>query len=680
MQQHWPVLLLFIVLMICTCCGSAAAKTDHITNGNFSSLDSWEFETKDEGDNPGSHYSRVYTGGHDGGSYLQMRAGGGGARGYGKGVISLYQGMNNGKISNISFYYKYHSHKSYYGPHNAHFDVFWRGDKVYSITLHPNGVGSWKRVEIPISSSEPGGDVSFLLSVPGTQEAQRDFTFELSGVAAMSAGTRPDIKSISVSPLSSQSEMIPAPASVTITVQGVSGDPPPQYLWIWGDGHSDTGYGAGGITHTYSMPGAYTVTLYLTNHEGTREEQIMVYVGKPLPNADFYASPTSGAVPLSVTFILTSYESGETYQWWFGDGAALTEPADSTQAQPVHSYTAEGVYSVRLIVANSVGKKTIDKTNLVMVQAAPLVDPTQSAPAADTRQNAQYSPHSVQMRFVDSTGKPLPGVHVTARQVGSASPSDWISKWFGVEDPSDLSQQQSGTTGTDGTISWLMYPPIQYQISYTYNGNTKTWAIYPHDTQYLIRVDTGGFGGGLRSGTTANFHFTPNEDESRYTLSLKYENPNTVNVTFWVRETTQNKTLYQQTFASTTMSQSYVVDNIRGLSYKWGYTAVLSDGTVIENDRGITMTRGSEPLWTLPLAAFGMGKEWYMYLAFGIMTLVGSVFSQVTSKSGAVVIALCLGPLFWFVGWLPFEYGAVISVAAGLAVVGYAATKTGDGR
>lgn len=60
--------------------------------------------------------------------------------------------------------------------------------------------------------------------------------------------------------------------------------------------------------------------------------------------AEFTATPTSGSAPLTVQF--TDQATGDISQWWwfFGDGYG------STQQNPSHTYTGEGIYTVYLVV------------------------------------------------------------------------------------------------------------------------------------------------------------------------------------------------------------------------------------------------------------------------------------------------------------------------------------------
>jgi hypothetical protein len=68
------------------------------------------------------------------------------------------------------------------------------------------------------------------------------------------------------------------------------------------------------------------------------------------PVADFYTSTQFGTAPLLVTFSDRSLGSPPfSYLWEFGDGST------STEQNPTHSYTRDGLYTVSLTVTNQYG-------------------------------------------------------------------------------------------------------------------------------------------------------------------------------------------------------------------------------------------------------------------------------------------------------------------------------------
>ncbi|MCP4538170.1 MAG: PKD domain-containing protein [Chloroflexi bacterium] len=84
------------------------------------------------------------------------------------------------------------------------------------------------------------------------------------------------------------------------------------------------------------------------------------------PVASFTAAPTSGEIPLTVTFTDTSSPTPTAWLWDLGDGSTLT-----TQ-NPVHTYVTPDIYTVTLTVSrtvgsNSFGSDTLIKTNYITV-------------------------------------------------------------------------------------------------------------------------------------------------------------------------------------------------------------------------------------------------------------------------------------------------------------------------
>ena len=90
-------------------------------------------------------------------------------------------------------------------------------------------------------------------------------------------------------------------------------------------------------------------------------DEISLNEVNPKPYTDFSAENESGFSPLVVQFKnLTQY--GETYEWNFGDGSAV-----STAFEPTHTYTAIGDYTITLKASNAQGDSTLVKTAFVSV-------------------------------------------------------------------------------------------------------------------------------------------------------------------------------------------------------------------------------------------------------------------------------------------------------------------------
>lgn len=138
-------------------------------------------------------------------------------------------------------------------------------------------------------------------------------------------------------------------------------------LWQWdfGDG---TGSEEPSPVHIYDTTGTYTVILNVCGGGGCdtsrREGLITVSQRDPLV-ANFSANATSGQVPLMVQFEDLSTGSPVSWLWDFGDGNY------SEDRSPAHLYTSEGLFTVRLTVANERDTAVSEKEEMVNVTRTP---------------------------------------------------------------------------------------------------------------------------------------------------------------------------------------------------------------------------------------------------------------------------------------------------------------------
>lgn len=88
------------------------------------------------------------------------------------------------------------------------------------------------------------------------------------------------------------------------------------------------------------------------------------------PVAEFGAAPRQGSAPLTVTFHNRSTGAGS-YTWNFGDGTT------ASTAQPSHTYTAPGTYSVTLTAQNAAGDSTQVQAAYITVTETPAQPPAE---------------------------------------------------------------------------------------------------------------------------------------------------------------------------------------------------------------------------------------------------------------------------------------------------------------
>ena len=175
-----------------------------------------------------------------------------------------------------------------------------------------------------------------------------------------------------------------APLTVLFSDRSTGGSPA-SWAWSFGDGTSSTEQNP---VHTYSKAGRYTVRLTARNAAGsntiTRSNYIVANALRP-PVAAFSATPTSGSVPLNVTFTDRSTGSLTSWSWSFGDGTS------SIEQNPVHTYSKTGRYTVRLTARNAAGSNTVTRSNYIVVNA--LRPPVAAFSASPTSGNCTIESH-----------------------------------------------------------------------------------------------------------------------------------------------------------------------------------------------------------------------------------------------------------------------------------------------
>jgi PKD repeat protein len=164
------------------------------------------------------------------------------------------------------------------------------------------------------------------------------------------------------------------------------------YLWNFGDTASST---LKNPSHLYTTVGTYTVNLTVTGPGGsaTRTQTNYITVRDALPVAAFSGTPTTGTVPLNVSFSDASTGVITSYLWNFGDTTT------STLKNPSHNYTAAGTYTVKLTVSNSGGSNTITKRNYITVTLPVL--------KADFTANKTSGQNPLAVQFTDSSSGPI---------------------------------------------------------------------------------------------------------------------------------------------------------------------------------------------------------------------------------------------------------------------------------
>ncbi len=127
------------------------------------------------------------------------------------------------------------------------------------------------------------------------------------------------------------------------------------YEWNFGDGSSTST--ETNPQHTFTNPGAYTVTLKATKGADSDTETKTVAVGPQTLTAGFtFALQDATCTGNCVVVFTNTSQVATSYEWNFGDGSSI-----STQKDPQHTFINTGTYSVTLTAKKGMDTDTETK-------------------------------------------------------------------------------------------------------------------------------------------------------------------------------------------------------------------------------------------------------------------------------------------------------------------------------
>ena len=184
---------------------------------------------------------------------------------------------------------------------------------------------------------------------------------------SLSVGGRvPDCQVTCIADVSPTTGFVPLQVGFSATATPTDCVKEPEYRWTFGDGDDSNDQNT---VHTYTWDGTFTWTLTVKADGKTCTQTGTITVSDPtcVLTCNATAAPTSGQVPLAVTFSATSTTlncTGEpAYYWQFGDGWVATGKDVN------HTYETAGYYDWTMTA--SVEGKTCFTTGPVVVQSPP---------------------------------------------------------------------------------------------------------------------------------------------------------------------------------------------------------------------------------------------------------------------------------------------------------------------
>jgi PKD repeat protein len=148
----------------------------------------------------------------------------------------------------------------------------------------------------------------------------------------------------------------PATAGTVVAFTDTSANAPTSWSWDFGDGKGTSWQR--NPKYIYATAGTYTVALKTTDASGsssTMSKSVTVNSAAATLTAGF----TYTLSARTVTFTNTSTGSPTAYAWDFGDGVT------STSQNPAHTYSADDIYTARLLITGASGTNTLTQSVIV---------------------------------------------------------------------------------------------------------------------------------------------------------------------------------------------------------------------------------------------------------------------------------------------------------------------------
>lgn len=234
-------------------------------------------------------------------------------------------------------------------------------------------------VPTPISNTWYFGDGSTSTALNPDKTYTKTGTYTIKLVNKFSANCSDSItKAITIaaglSPSFNANDTTKCAAPLSVNFTNTTTGNAVKYIWDFGDGTKSQDLNP---LHVYTKEGSFTVTLTAINSNGcqnTFEKTDYINI-EPVKVTHINNLPDSGCLPFTIkpTVLLNINAPIKNYTWSFGDGTT------ATGAAPSHTYTKEGIYTVKVTIETEDGCTGVHiSNNAVFVGHKPKADFTTS--------------------------------------------------------------------------------------------------------------------------------------------------------------------------------------------------------------------------------------------------------------------------------------------------------------
>ncbi|AKB31855.1 cell surface protein [Methanosarcina siciliae HI350] len=406
-------------------------------------------------------------------------------------------------------------------------------------------------------------------------------------------------------------------APLTVQFTDNSTGSPTAWAWEFGDGYTSTSQNPG---HEYSKAGTYTITLMASNgtvSDGIVKEDYITVKEKPVVLASFSANTTSGKVPLTVKFTDSSSGGPASWNWDFNSDGKT----DSTEQNPIYTYTTAGTYSVTLNAINGTASNEITKSNYINAGNGPTASFTATPREGEAPLTVQFndsstgSPTAWNWNFGDGTTSTKQNPSHTYSSAGKYTVELTVKNAYGSDTSEALSYIRAYTivepvadfeaNTTTGPVPLTVQfkdksenNPTAWEWDFNSDGNidsTKQNPIYTYTTAGTYSVTLNAINGTASNeitksnyitagnGPTASFTAVPQEGEAP--LEVQFTDTSSGSPTAWNwnfgDETTSTEQNPSHTYSSAgkytvelTVKNVYGSDTSEALSYIRAYPIV----------------------------------------------------------------------------------------------------------